>query len=262
MGITAENLNKNIYESALEVLTGKKVTDLVIGLSMLAVELDRSEISVAYVLRDELSSGCSIFSYANKLVGMSAAEAAGWLVNGQDAVQKAIASAVINAASNKLELPDTESSEHPFDLTLGKNDTVGMIGYIHPAVMRLKPLGCRIIIFDKGKCAQGNREQNIFSMSRQAELLPECDALIVSGTAITNDSAAEVFNNSPKARDIVLLGASVPMSPNGYSNTPVSVLAGSRWQHKDKNEIFTLITRAAGMQFLKAFMIKKNVRIK
>lgn len=255
-------LSEQIYQAALPFFKDRAVTDLVVGISMLAVELDGKDLAVNYVLRDKLGEGCSIFPYANKAVGMSAEEVGRWFVNGADDIQRAIGGAVLNAAGNALQLADRDSKERPFDLELNPGDTVGMVGRIPPVAMRLQSMGCKTVIFDKGKCAHGNLEDQVWPMERQAEMLPKCDVVFLSGTTTVNQTAAPLLDICSRARDIVLVGSSVPMIPAGYAGTPVSVLAGSRWRYEDKEEIFRLISRAAGMQVLNRYMVKKNVRIR
>lgn len=257
-----QKFRQQIYDAAVPVLKGRTVTDLVIGISMLAVELDKKDIAVSYVLRDELPGGCSIFSYASRAVGMSAEEVALWFVNGSDDVQRSIGGAVLTAASHALELKDTPESGKPFDVALSEGDTVGMIGNIHPVAMQLKNSGCRMIIFDKGSCKNGNEAENIYPMQMQAELLPKCDVVFLSGTTTINGTAASLIELCSSAREIVLLGSSVPMIPDGFKGTNVSILAGSWWRYEDKDIIFKLISQAAGMKDLSKFAVKKNVRIK
>ena len=256
------SLSENIYRAAFPLLEGRTVTDLVVGISLMAVELDHKDIAVGYVLRDDLAGGCSIFPYACKAVGMPAAEAARWFVEGGDDVQRAIGGTVINAASRALPLTDSGSREKPFDLELCPGERVGMVGMIRPVAMQLNKRGCDMVVFDKGKCAHGNPADHIYPMERQAELLPTCSAVFLSGTTTVNRTIEPLMNMCSKDADVVLVGSSVPMIPEGYTGTPVSILAGSWWDHKDKAEIFRLISQAAGMAVLGQYMIKKNVRIK
>lgn len=252
-------LSQQIYEAAVPLLKGRTVTDLVIGLSLLAVELDHRDLAVSYVLREGLHGGCSIFSYAQDAVGMDALEVGRWFVTGGDDVQRAIGGAVINAASHARDLPDTESGK-PFDLDLTPGTRVGMVGNIHPVAMQLKKLGCELVIFDKGKCPHGDPAARIHPMEDQPLLLPSCDIVFLSGTTAVNGSLSPLLNLCSSARDVILMGSSTPMIPEGYAGTPVSILAGSAWDPADKQEVFTLISRAAGIKALGQFMIKKNVR--
>ena len=255
-------LREDIYEAALPLLEGRTVTDVVVGLSMLGVELDNEAISVGYTVRENLGGGCSIFPYVQSLTGMKAEEAAKWFVDGKDDVQRGIGAAIINCASQKLELEDSDSDEHPFGLTLTPADTVGMAGMIRPAIMRMKKFQPKFMIFDKGKCSSGNAEEDIYPMALQEELLPKCTVMTMSGTSLVNGTAAGLFRMSPNARETVLIGASTPMIPDGYRNTPVTVLAGSWWRYEDKPVIWKMITQAAGLKVLGRYMVKKNVRLK
>ena len=225
------------------------------------MELDGKDIALAYVMRENLAGGCSIFSYASEAVGKSAEEIGGWFVSGGDDVQRAIGCAVLTAASTALDLKDSGGKGRPFDVELKAGDRVGMIGNIRPVAKQLKALGCEMIVFDKGKCANGNISENIYPMERQAELLPTCDVVFLSGTTTVNGTAAGLCGMCSVARDIVMVGASTPMIPEGFRGTGVSILAGSWWPHEHKDDIFRMISQAAGMQALSKFMIKKNVRI-
>ncbi len=260
--MNAMELREQIYQASLPLLQGRMVTDLVVGLSLLAVELDEKDLGVGYVLRDDLGGGCSIFPYARKTVGMSAVDAGRWFVTGGDDVQRAIGGAVINAASTVLPLVDSDSQEHPFDLTLRPDNTIGMVGMVRPVVMRLHNFGCKWYIFDRGKCAQGNISQDIYPMEQQRELLGQCDVVFLSGTTTVNGTVSDLLEMAQNAREVVLIGSSVPMIPAGFAGTNVSVLAGSWWRHEDKPEIFRLISQASGMMTLGRYMVKKNVRIR
>ena len=237
-----KRLRKDIYEAALPLLDGRKVTDVIIGLSMLGVELDQNTISVAYVLRDSLGGGCSIFPYVQSAPGMDAVDVARWFVEGKDELQIAIGGAVINAASQVLPLIDKDSDEKPFDLSLSASDTIGMAGMIRPAVMRLRQSGAKFYIFDKGKCEHGSIDDNVYPMEMQEDLLPKCSVLMASGTSIVNNTAEDLFRMSQNAREVVMIGASTPMIPDGYRNTPVTVLAGSWWRYEAPDEALVLIS--------------------
>ena len=256
--MTDTELREQIYQAALPLLKGRKLTDLVVGISLLAVELDGNDLAVSYVLRDDLKGGCSIFPYMQSAVGKSAEEIGRWFVDGRDDLQRSVGAAVLTAASHALELTDTDSPEKPFGIELHPGDTVGMIGMIPPVAMRLKKLGCKLMIFDKGQCPAGNSDRDLYPMEQQEALLPRCDVLFLSGTTTVNGTAASLLELA-KPRAAVLIGSSVPMIPKGYAGTPVRVLAGSWWRHEDKAEIFRLISQAAGMMVLGKYMVKKNV---
>lgn len=257
--MNTKELRRQIYESALPLLQGQVVTDLVIGLSLLAVELNHRDTAVSYVLREELKSGCSVFSYAQDTVGMTAEDAALWFVEGKDALQRAIGGAVINAASGLLPMEDCR--DHPYGAEISPTDTIGMVGNIHPVAAALKKQGCKVLIFDKGQCPHGAPAGDLHSMEEQPLLLPKCSVVFLSGTTMLNDTAADLFSLCSQAREVILIGSSTPMIPSGYENTPVTVLAGSHWRNDNKATVFRLISQAAGIKALGPYMIKRSVRI-
>ena len=254
-----QKLRRQIYEASLPLLQGKVVTDLVIGISLLAVELNHRDVAVSYVLREELKGGCSVFPYAQNTVGMTAADAALWFAEGQDAVQRSIGGAVINAVSSLIPLEDCR--EYPFGAEILPSDTVGMVGNIHPVAAALKKQGCSVFIFDKGQCPHGAPAGEIRPMEEQSLLLPKCDVVFLSGTTMLNGTAGTLFPLCSHAREVILIGSSTPMIPSGYQNTPVTVLAGSHWKNANKATVFRLISQAAGIKALGPYMIKRSVRI-
>ncbi|MCL2678526.1 MAG: DUF364 domain-containing protein, partial [Clostridiales bacterium] len=147
---------EKVLASARECLLGKTVCDLVIGLSLVACQLDSGDVGVSYVLRDNLPNGCSAFPYVREVIGRPASAIAEWIISGMDDLQRAIAAAVLAAASRGLDIPDdTKDPARPFGLEVKAGDTVGMVGLIAPMAEKLgKPAG-RMIVFDEGLARHG-----------------------------------------------------------------------------------------------------------
>jgi len=119
---------EKVLSVASPVLEGKTIKDAVIGIALMAVELNDGSIGVSYVLREHLKSGCSIFPYGQRLIDKDATEIASWVLNGIDDLQKGIGMAVLNAASQSLNLLDENDPQKPFGVMLKDTDTVGIIG--------------------------------------------------------------------------------------------------------------------------------------
>ena len=88
-----------ILEAAKPHLEGKMVKDLVVGISLIAVQLSDESVGVSYVLRYALPPECGAFGYARNAIGMSAWEVANWSVEGEDNIARSIGGAVLAAAS-------------------------------------------------------------------------------------------------------------------------------------------------------------------
>jgi len=251
-------MNEKIIETVKPLLSGIKVTDCVIGLSMIGIELSDGHVGLSYVLRENIKSGCSIFPYAGDVIGQDAFEIAKWLVSGKDDVQRGIGMATITAVSRALNL---ESSELPFGLKVKSTDKVAMIGYIRPVAKMLSDKVGEINIFDEGISLKGGEKEKILPNEDQASVLPACDVVILSGTTLINGSFDALYKLCKNAREIMIMGSSCPMLPDAFKETKVSVLAGAWWKESEKEAIFKTISLAGGIQQLSPYMIKMNVRV-
>ena len=251
---------EKVLSAAQEHLAGKTVRDLVVGISMTACELDSGDVGVSYVLRDNLPNGCSVFPYAREVIGKPASAIAEWSVSGTDDLQPAIAAAVLAAASRGIGIPDdTKEDGQPFGLEVKTGDTVGMVGLIAPVAEKLGKLAGRMIVFDEGLSRHGGNPM-IYPTTEQPQLLPECDIVILSGTTVINGSIDNLLSMCVKSREVVMVGPSTPMLPQGWADSRVTRLAGAWWENTRKDEIFRRISLAGGIRQLKDFMILKNIR--
>ncbi len=98
-------------------------------------------------------------------------------------------------------------------------------------------------------------------MEKQPELLPSCDVVLLSGTTTINGTIDSLLEFCSGAREIVMVGPSTPMYPPGWQGSGITVLAGSCWRRDRKEEIFKLISLAAGIRQLQQHMQKKAVRV-
>ena len=255
-------LIENVFQAAEPLLRDRIVTDAVLGLSLTAAELDQCDIGVSYVLRDRLPAGCSIFGFAQHIIGQPALDVARLVLEGRDDAQRGVGMAVITAATRALNLPDEPDTANPFGLQARAADKVGMIGYIPPVVDQLARLKAHVYIFDKGLTVNGgDGATQVMDMSQQAEILPMCDLMIITGTTLINGSIDHLLELCQNAREIVLVGASTPMLTKAFKGSGVTALAGSWWDSNFKNEMFKKLSLSCGISHLKKMMIKKLVKV-
>jgi len=255
-------LIEKVFQAAEPLLRDRKVTDAVLGLSLTAVELDGRDIGLSYILRDRLPAGCSAFGFAQHIIGLPALNVARLALEGRDDAQRGVGMAVITGATRSLNLPDEPAAPTPFGLQVRPADRVGMIGYIPPVAEKLTQMGARITIFDKGLTVSGGEgAAQVLDMSRQPEILPQCDLMIITGTTLINGSIDNLLDLCQKAREIVLVGSSTPMLAEAFRGTRVTALAGSWWDHALKDEMFKKLSLSCGISHLKKMMIKKLVQV-
>ena len=252
---------KRVLKAAQPYLEGRTVRDLVIGISLIAAELDNGNIGVSYVLREGLPAGCSVFPFGREVIGREAADIAAWAVTGGDNVQRGIGFAVLGAASRSQELEDAERPGYPFGTEVRETDTVGMIGYIKPVAEMFNQRARQVYIFDQGISMCGGERSAVLPMEEQPRLLLTCDVVLFSGTSLINGTAEDLIKMSPQAREIIMIGSSTPMFPSAFAGTGITVLAGSWWKSSGKAELFKMISLASGISELKEYAIKMAVKV-
>ncbi len=253
---------KKVIESSEPYLKDRIVTDLVIGLSLAAVQLDNGFVGVSYVHRDDLLPRCGS-GYSGDVIGKSAFDIASLLVkslNPITSLDKTIASAILCAGSHAIDIPDDNSSKM-FGVDFSANDTIGMIGNIAPVARSLENKGCKVIVFDKAMSDRGLGE-NIIAMEKQRELLPNCNKMLISGSAFINGTIDELLELTKDSEETIMVGTSTPMYPAGWQGTGVTVLAGSWWDSGEKEKLFKTISLAGGIPHLQELMIKKALCVK
>jgi uncharacterized protein (DUF4213/DUF364 family) len=254
-------LISRVLDAAKPYLANRIIKDAVIGLSLIAVELDNGNLGVSYMLREKLPAGCSVFPYAQEMLGRPAYEIAEWVLSGREDAQRGIGMAVVTAASRSLNLHDVDDSTAPFGIKILPTDKVGMIGYIPPLVEQFRKGFADVLIFDEGQSLRGGYSSEIHAMEDQPRLLPGCDVVILSGTTMINNTIDEVLKLCQNAREIIMIGSSTPMFSEAFKGTKVTVLAGSWWDSNYKEEIFKSISLACGISYLSRYMIKKAVHV-
>lgn len=253
-------LMEKVLQAAKPYLDGKSIKDVIIGTSLVGIELSDGTVGISYILGDTRQAGCSAFSLLSDICDKPAYDIAEWTIRGNSNFERSVAAAVLSAASNDLDLPSDLGTDIPFDLEISPNDTVGMIGYIKPIVNAIEPLCKRLIIFDEGLASRGGSDL-VVATSEQPTLIPNCDIVLISGTTTINGTIDGLLEMCTGAREIIMVGPSTPMFPEGYKGTCLTGLAGSNWDNSKKDEIFKMISLACGVKNISHLMLKKISRI-
>ena len=198
------------------------------------------------MLRDNLPSGCSSFSFARQALGKDAYEAARLLVDGTDDARRGLAAAVLSAASHSVPLMFcADDAATPFGVAIQPGDKLALVGYMAPVARQFEGKVAETVIFDKGRELAGHAD--VTPCALQAEVLRTCDIVVSSGTSVVNHTVEDLLAMCPNAREFVLTGTSTPMFPTAYKGTPVTSFAGTVWRQDAKDEIFRTIALGGGM---------------
>jgi len=250
--------NEKVVQAALPLLEGRTVTDVVVGVSLVAVELDNGNVGVAYTLRQDLPAGCGAFTYIwDGLVGSPAADAAKLYYEGCNVLMRAIGCAVINAAANDLDLP-LDVANPPFDIEYKPTDKVAMIGLIAPTAKIIYEKTKNLYLFDYHIPAKEGLP-DLCAIEDQKTILPQCDIVIFSGTTTLNGTIETLLPLCTNAREVVIVGQSATMFKEAWKGSGVTRIAGCTWKKEFKKEIFTNIARAGGTASVLPYSIYNRV---
>ncbi len=257
-------LEKNqILSTSLEVarpyLLGRTIKRAVIGLSIVAVELDDGSLGSSYVLREELDGCVAIFQDNLRMLGMDAYEMASWAVNKKHVLKRALGIATLNSVTRRyFEQTDLLREDLQLDVfgLLKNEDTVGMVGYLGPVVKIIEEKGLTLHVFDKGHPTAGSVEE----LSRLPEVLPTCSVVFLSGTSLINNTIDELLALCTTAREIIIMGSTAVGYPEAYAGTRVSVVAGTLWRQEKAKDFFDIVSLAGGIKNLRSCMQKYAYR--
>ena len=225
---------------------GLTVVDGVIGLTFVGVKLSNGRCHFVYLMRESLPSGDMIFPYGQQMIGMDAWEVAQWALNGAEDLQRSLGVAVLNAASPYKYMPEY-NQRHDFYDDVSKEDTVlGLIGFMPPVIKEYGDKVKEIICFDRAIDMQGSVEGAVVvPVEKQAELLPVCNKVTVTGTTMINHTTEDILSMCTGAEDILLGGFSLPYYPEAYRGSGLTAV-GSVWFKDDAEELFKPLSLAAG----------------
>lgn len=224
---------------------GLTVVDGVLGINFVGVQLSNGRCHFIYLMREAIPSGDMIFPYGEQMIGMDAWEVAQWALTGAEDMQRSIGVAVLNAASPYYFDPAYNQVENFYDCVT--EDTVmGVIGFMPPLIKRYGNVVKKYISFDRAVELQGSVEgAEVYPMERQAELLPECDVVTITGTTMINHTTEEILAMCTGAKHVILSGFSLPYYPEAYRGSGITAL-GTLYFTEGSQKLFKPLSLAAG----------------
>lgn len=241
-----------ILKLAKRDLQERIAEDVRIGLGYTAVKLDDNFCGLAATLRHEVAGCCSLVNKAGELVGQNAYQL-GKLARSTDVLESAIGLATINASINK----HVESNTNPplKALQISKLDTVGMVGYFGPLIEPIQKKSKQLYVLER----KPSEEEFVYPDWGANILLPKCDVVIISGTALINKTMDHLLSlcNSNKAK-IAILGPSTPLSPI-FRKYGVDFLFGSIVVDPDK--VLHIVSEGGGTRTFGENIRKINLKL-
>lgn len=215
--------------------------DVRIGLAYTGVLLSEGYGSVACTPLYEFY-GCSAMDFSETLKGKTADKILE-LTLSENPLEAAVGIATVNALSNML--LDIEPENFPLsnidilDLTRPE-DSVSMVGYFGSLVPKLLEITDKLTVLEKRDIEDA--KIRILSSERAREVLPASDVIILSTSTLANRTSDELLALRGTAREIILLGPSVPLYPRPFFKRGITALMGTRIL--DSQIMLTVISEA------------------
>ncbi|MCB2186721.1 MAG: DUF364 domain-containing protein [Deltaproteobacteria bacterium] len=239
-----------ITDSLVEILTplgGVRVTRVIIGLYYTAVQLADGRGGVAFTFRDLAGKGCPVHMGPRPLAGRLAEELLPCLTLA-DPILAAVGLATANALAP--DHPGEKSGDVLAHLDLRPDDRVGMVGDFRPVLPALRKRVGQVAVFERVQFPQ----DGLLPYEQAFDLLPQCQVAVVSGTTVLNGTLEPLLEAAANCREVVILGASTPMTPEAFAGTPVSVLSGVKVTHTE--ELVQVVAEGGGMHQFKGLIDK------
>lgn len=247
------SISEKIRDQLMPRAKGIKVRDVRIGLGYTAVLLDNGQAGVAFTFNESMKKGCTIFTGLHPLVGRDASELLTFL-GSDDKIEMAVALATANALTNTMKdgLQEGDILEY---IHVTPQDKVGMVGYFSPLLPRLKKMTSSILIFEQIKERQGD----LLPEEDAYEFLPQCQVALITSTSILNHTIENILDAARSCREVALLGASTPLIPGAFADTPVTFLSGVVVARPQ--EMLRIVSEGGGMRLFKKNVKKVNLSL-
>jgi uncharacterized protein (DUF4213/DUF364 family) len=243
----------SLKQYTLKKAGASRIKDIRMGLGYTAAQLENGDTGLAYTFRDSLGGGCSVFTGARPLAGRTIEELLQYLSSSLS-LERTVGLAVANAVLN-MENPAFSEGDILECLDITKDDTVGMVGYFAPLIPGLQRRAKQLHIFEKIP----DKAENLLPADLACDVLPNCSVVLITATALINQTFEHVISLCSNCRIKAVLGASTPLSPEVFMAYGVTLLSGVIVTNP--GGILRTVSEGGGMRFFKGLIRKVNLPV-
>jgi len=247
------NIRKDIREQLTSAAQGRTVTDVRIGLGYTAVMIDDGRAGVAFTFHQDMPERCSLFKGRLPLEGRKASEIMA-LMDSQEKIETAVGLATANALAN-VRGAHLKGGDVLDYIRIRPEDRVGMVGMFGPLIGPIRKAAGELLIFEKNR----DLAEGLQPASEIVRRLPDCQVAFITATSIVNHSMDEFLHAAANCRQVVILGATTPLLPAAFKDTPVTCLSGVVVSRPA--EVLRIVSSAGGMRHFKNCVEKVNLPV-
>jgi len=220
------------------------VKEIRVGLFYTGVLLEDGRAGVAGTLRDVTTPKRD----SHDLRSLSTGE----ILDGALSPNPLLSSIGLATLNALLEPPESSQPGDILDyLDVTPVDRVGMVGYFGPIIKKIRDKVKKLYIFERIIKIEG-----LLPDWAAPVVLPECDIVIVTGTAFINKTIDGIIEASKNARRIAILGPSTPMAESLLEH--VQLLSGVKI--KDPVKMLNIVSQGGGTKALMSAVLKINLK--
>lgn len=245
----AEKIRENLSARASRI----RIWEVRIGLIYTAVRTGDKEVGLAYTFMRKRGRCCPEPGKSFPLAGKIAAELLAGLGSGEK-IESTLGLAIANSLVHHQKL-NVITGDILEIADLRPEDTVGMVGYFQPLVGPLQKRVSSLTIFEQDT----GRNSKLLPENKALEIMPHCDVALITSTAIINGTIDNLLVAAQDCREVILLGASTPLVPKAFQDTPVTLLSGV--VVNDPEGILRVVSEGGGMRQFKGLIQKVNLRL-
>jgi uncharacterized protein (DUF4213/DUF364 family) len=245
-------LTDEIYQQVLPMAAQHTATDIRVGLGYTAVALEDGRCGLAYTLHENEHESCTVIPEAGTLAGRKASD----LISGLKQLDQTACAIGLATANALIDIPQEAVEADILDLLpVESEDTVGMVGYFGPLVNPTKKKARMMYIFERKPIP----ELGVLPDSAASDLLPKCQVVILTATALLNQTIDGLLGSCKAAREIAVLGPTTPFLPGPFRKRGVTILSGV--QGIDSPRILQIVSEAGGTRSFGKAIRKLTLRI-
>lgn len=229
------------------------IQDIRIGLGYTAVMLDSGTVGLAYTPHRAMPTGCSLFPNFMPQKNIPAKDLLN-LITSDNCIETAVGLAAANALVS-VNLNNYTTGDVLEITQLDEADCVGMVGHFAPMVSSIRKKVSKLIIFEQIDQPKGD----LIPSAEIKKQLPKCTVALITATSLINHSFDRILEAAGNCRKVVLLGASTPLIPDIFSETPVTCLSGVIVT--DAQELLRIVSFGGGMRMFKHCIKKINLKV-
>ncbi|MBS0014542.1 MAG: DUF364 domain-containing protein [Desulfobacterales bacterium] len=243
-------INERIYRYAVDTAAAHEIKDVRIGLGYTAVMIENGRTGLAATPKTHLHQGCTVFTGMLPLIDKNAEQLLA-LVNSNDPIETAVGLATANALINTPNA-DLDTGDVLTKIQVTSSDRVAMVGHFAPLVKPIRDAGAELNIFEQ----IATPDRGMRPSSEIPQKLPGCTICLLTATSIINKSFDDLIGHTRNCREVILLGASTPLIPEIFADTPITGLSGVIVTRPE--ELLHIVSAGGGMRRFKGVIEKVN----